>query len=136
MGGPFHYEICEGRGGPFHCEICGVVLSTMKSVRGWVGWFFALLNNFVFASALCSVIRGTFSSGPSYFTASIDTGCVHVLRGRIPIFFHRGHKSPCFSIVRFHRLQSNMESRVILDGPRANRLLLHLSNSTFLSLQL
>ena len=40
-----------------------------------------------------------------------------------------------FCIVRFHWLQFNQESLAILSGPRANRLLLHVSNSTLPSLQ-
>ena len=84
--------------------------------------------------------------------------------GRTPVryFFYRGHKSPCFSIVdsigsscrvfllcnyigswcrvlfycivRFHWLQSNVESRAILKSHstvHTNWLLVHLSNSTF-----
>ena len=77
--------------------------------------------------------------------------------GKIPLFY-RDYKSPyfsivrfhwlwvscfsivrfhwlwvsCFSIVRFHWLQSNWNHvQYRSNGPRANRLLLHLSNSTF-----
>ena len=48
------------------------------------------------------------------------------------VFFYRGHKSPYFTIVRFHWVQLNLELRAILKSHRTPiGCHFHLSNSTF-----